>query len=93
MTHFMRVDNAMRYLSQILHDNGFKGCHLYQWEKDDFKKFSFPDLLCDQKGNRLIPGDWYVIIRCVNDYLYFVNVSGDSVLTACAEVLIFAQNK
>ena len=53
----------------------------------------YPQLVRDNNGNPLIPGDQYMIITCANGYLYYVNITGDSVLTACAEVFQLIQNK
>ena len=53
----------------------------------------YPQLVRDNNGNPLIPGDRYMIITCANGYRYHVNISGDSVLTACAEVFQFISGK
>lgn len=93
MTHIDKLDLAIRDISDILKNNGFKGCNLYQMEEAELKRYSFPELAVDSNGSRLIPGEWYVVIRCNNDYRYLVNVTGLSVLSACAEVLTFIQYK
>ena len=93
MTHIDKLDKAIRNISDILKNNGFKGCNLYQFTDNDLKHYSFPELAIDSNGSRLIPGEWYVFIRCNNDYRYCINVTGLSVLSACAEVLNFIQYK
>lgn len=42
---------------------------------------------------RLVLGDWYVVVTCVNGYKYYVNVSFDSSVWMCAEVLNCIANK
>lgn len=93
MTHIDKLDLAIRDISDILKNNSFKGCNLYQMEEAELKRYSFPELAVDSNDSRLIPGEWYVVIRCNNDYRYLVNVTGLSVLSACAEVLNFIQYK
>ena len=93
MTHIDKLDLAIRDISDILRNNGFKGCNLYQMEEAELKHYSFPELAVDSNGSRLIAGEWYVVVRCNNDYRYLINVHGLSVLSACAEVLNFIQYK
>ena len=47
----------------------------------------------DSKGNPIIPGDWYIVVTCDNDYKYVINVTYDSTITMCAEVFNFIQYK
>ncbi|MBE5799366.1 MAG: hypothetical protein E7321_05375 [Clostridiales bacterium] len=55
--------------------------------------FRFPELLHDNRDNPLLPGDDYLVITCRNGYQYYVNVTADSALTACAELFAFASRK
>ena len=91
--HFEKLHLAISDISDILKSNGFKGCNLYQMEEAELKRYSFPELAVDSNGSRLHVGEWYVVVRCENDYRYLINVDGLSVLSACAEVLNFIQYK
>lgn len=52
-----------------------------------------PQLSQDNHGHCLVAGDAYMIITCSNGYKYYINVTADSVLTACSEVFDFIKNK
>ena len=84
---------ACSLMSEILYRNGGKACYLTKMTQDYIDRLDFPELIRDNHGGRLLPGTLYVIVTCPNDYRYYVNVSGDSVLTMCAEVLNFIQGK
>lgn len=53
----------------------------------------YPTLTRDNHGAMLRPGSLYMVITCANGYAYYVDVTGDSILTACAEVMTFASSK
>ena len=84
---------AFNQISDFISQHGFKGCYVHEWKESDFSEFRFPELLHDSRGNRLIPGDLYVIAICNTDYKYYINITGDSVLTAAADVLEFLSSK
>lgn len=89
MTHIDKLDLAIRDISDILRNNGFKSCEVLRWEE------SAPNMIAlhDHNGCNLNPEDTYVVITCENDYHYYINITGSSVLSACAEVLSFIQYK
>jgi hypothetical protein len=93
MTERERLVYAFSRISDFIQNHGFKGCHVHKWERSDFDQFQFPELIRDNHGNILFPGELYVIVTCENDHRYYVNITGLSVLSACAEVLNFIQYK
>lgn len=52
-----------------------------------------PALVHDNHGAQLQPGVEYIAIICPNKHRYYVNVDGDSLLTACAEAINLAARK
>ena len=85
--------HAAEMVSLILqHEKGMT-CHYFTMTAEYIQGLRFPQLVRDNRGNQLIPGDSYMIVTCSNGYKYYVNVSGDSVVTACAEVFDFIQYK
>lgn len=68
-------------------------CEYYIMDDEYLSQLAYPELSHDNHGNRLIKGCAYMIITVSNGYKYYVNVTADSVLTACAEVFNFIQNK
>lgn len=93
MTHTEELNHAFTCISNFIQNHGFKGCCVHKWEESDFAQFTFPDLVVDSNGHHLIPGDLYVIVTCKNDYCYYINITGTSVLAACADVLEFLKHK
>ena len=86
--------NACNHIAYIL---GYdtpegKSCDFYVMDKTYYDSLN-PELVRDNRGNALVIGDWYVIVTCANGYKYFINVTGDSVMTMCAEVFNFIQYK
>ena len=49
--------------------------------------------LRDTQGIKLLPFFAYVVVVAPNGYEYYINVTADSAITACAEVLNFARSK
>lgn len=88
MNHFEELTYAMQKISLILRHNHFSGCEILRWD-------SAPNLqvLHDVNGYNLNPDDTYAVVICENGYRYYINITGDSILTACAEVLNFIQYK
>ena len=80
-------------MAMILMANKHMYCCYNIIDEEYINTFQYPELIRDNNGNRLIPGDEYVIITCQNGYNYHINVTGDSVVTMCAEVFNFIQNK
>lgn len=68
-------------------------CEYRIMNSDFLENLSFPELTCDNRGNRLMKGDAYMIVTAPNGYPYYINVTADSPLTACAEVFQFIQHK
>lgn len=88
-----RKNVACDNMAMILMANKHMYCCFQTIDEDYINSFTFPDLIRDNRGNHLIPGDEYVIVTCQNGYRYHINVTGDSVVTMCAEVFDFIQNK
>ena len=93
MNHYINHHKACEYMTAILQANKHMYCSFVVLDEADIACHPFPELLRDSRGNRLIPGDQYVIVTCQNDYRYYINVTADSVVTMCAEVFNFIQNK
>lgn len=41
----------------------------------------YPEITVDMHGNHLMEGDEYIIVFCQNGHQYFINVSGDSLMS------------
>lgn len=91
--NFLSYRHATQNMSLILSHAKDMTCTFYVMDEQYYKNLAYPELSCDNRGNRLMVGDWYVIVRCSNGYLYYVNVSHDSIVTMCAEVFSYIQNK
>lgn len=91
--NYMPYQRAAQNMSQILSSAKGMTCSFYVMDERYYKNLAYPELSSDNRGNKLIIGDWYVIVRCSNGYLYYINVSHDSIVTMCAEVFSFIQNK
>ena len=65
----------------------------YVMDKRYYDNLALPQFSADNRGNRLVIGDWYVIVTCGDGYKYYINVTADSVVTMCAEVFDFLQYK
>lgn len=68
-------------------------CEYYVMDDEYLSLLAYHQLSCDNHGNNLFKGDAYMIITVSNGYKYYVNVTADSVLTACSEVFNFIQYK
>lgn len=84
---------AAQDMSEILTREKGMTCTFYVMDKRYYSRLAYPQLSADNRGNPLFVGDWYVIVRCSNGALYYVNVTHDSVVTMCAEVFSFIQYK
>lgn len=84
---------AAMHMTDILIKEKNMGCVFVVMDDDYLNALECPELVRDSRGNRLFVGDWYVVIVCNNGYRYYVNVTADSVITMCAEVFGFIQNK
>ena len=85
---------AAEMISMILLGEKGMRCEYATMTAEYVQGLRFPELVRDSRGNPLIPGDQYMIVTCRDGgYKYYVNVSGDSVVTACAELLNFIQHK
>lgn len=91
--HLMRMRLAAKKISEILDWTSKAKCEYIIMNDDYLSKLTFPQLACDNHGTPLLKNDAYMIITCSNGYKYYVNVTADSVLTACAEVFNFVQYK
>ncbi len=68
-------------------------CAFYVMDARYYGNLAHPELSTDNRGHQLMIGDWYVIVTCSSGYKYYINVTCDSVVTMCAEVFNFIQNK
>ena len=84
---------ACEHMTRILLDNKGMHCYFRVVSEAYIKGFTYPELVRDNRGHELIPGDEYVVVVCQNGYQYHINVTDDSVVTMCAEVIDFIQNK
>lgn len=84
---------AAKKMSEILDWTSKAKCEYIIMNDDYLSQLAFPQLACDSRGHNLFKGDEYMIITCSNGCKYYVNVTADSVLTACAEVFNFIQYK
>lgn len=80
-------------MTKILLDNKGMHCYFRVVSEAYIKGFTYPELVRDNHGHKLIPGDEYVVVVCRNGYQYHINVTGDSVVTMCAETFNFIQCK
>lgn len=80
-------------ISEILDWTSKAKCEYIVMNDDYLSTLALPQLACDSCGHNLIKDDEYMIITCSNGYKYYINVTADSVLAACAEVFNFIQNK
>lgn len=92
-TTYSELNFAFSCISKFIRNHGFEGCIVHEWKESDFEQFSFPELIHDSNGNSLVPGDLYAIVTCNNGYRYYINITGTSVLAACADVLEYIQHK
>ena len=91
MTWKDKVDNALEHMTAILYTNKHMRCSMLHFDEDYLKQFKCPELIRDSKGCKLFPGNDYVVVTCENEYKYYINVSGDSIVTMCSEVFDFIQ--
>lgn len=84
---------AAARLDELLYGAAKAHCEYMVMTEDYIKELIFPELVRDARGNLLIPGDQYMVMIASNGYKYYVNVSGDSLLTACAEAMNLACRK
>lgn len=47
----------------------------------------------DMRGNKIVPNDKYIRATAANGYEYYINVTGDSVMTAMTEAVKFLECK
>lgn len=45
------------------------------------KPLKYPELAIDTRGGRLIEGEEYIIVGCQNGHRYYINVTGDSLMS------------
>lgn len=91
--NYMPYMLAAENMNFILRREKGMTCAFYVMDKRYYNDLACPEFSADNRGNQLIIGDWYVIVTCSNGYKYYINVTCDSVITMCAEVFNFIQNK
>lgn len=85
--------NAAKNMSSILEREKYMSCRFYVMDKGYINNLAYPEMSADNHGDRLRIGKWYVIVKCANGHLYYVDVTEDSVVTMCVEVFDFIQHK
>lgn len=89
--------NQMRFaankITEIIDATSKAKCEYRVMDDEYIGMLAIPQLSQDNHGHCLFAGDAYMIITCSNGYKYYINVTADSVLAACAEVFNFIQNK
>ena len=91
--HTQNLHFAAQQIDALIRRTSGAGCRYFVMDDEYLSGIRYPQLVRDNNGNQLFPGDRYMIITCANGHRYYVNISGDSVLTACAEVFQLIQNK
>ena len=91
--NYQAMTMAAGKISELLGGLSHARCEYLIMDAAHLNSPSLSELSCDNRGNRLIEGDAYMIVTCSNGCKYYINVTADSVLTACAEVFQFIQHK
>ncbi|MBR6570414.1 MAG: hypothetical protein IKK75_08185 [Clostridia bacterium] len=91
--HTQRLLVAARHMNELLQDIANAHCTYMIVDDAYIAGLRYPELVRDSRGNRLISGDQYMIVTCPNGYQYYINITGDSVLTACDEVFHYISGK
>ena len=91
--YLIRMHNAANQLNILLQQSANVRCEFFIMDEEHIASFVYPELVRCSRGNRLFVGDWYMILTAPNGHNYYVNVTADSVLTACADTLNFASTK
>lgn len=91
--HQMMMQFAAQSISEIMQRTSGAKCAYLVMDEAYMSSLAMPQYSADNRGHRLMVGDQYMVITCANGYPYYVNVSADSVMAACAEVFSFAQYK
>jgi len=93
MNHDERRALAVKHLDSLIFAVSGAHAEYLPMTSEYIKTLRYPEMVCDNHGAQLHPGVDYIAINCSNGYRYYVNVDGDSTLTACAEALAFASGK
>ena len=91
--HAENLHFAAHQIDELIQRTSGAHCRYFVMDDEYMSNLAYPELSRDNNGNQLIPGDQYMVITCANGYKYYVNISGDSVLTACAETFQFISGK
>lgn len=91
MEHIMH--HTATGIDAILSATAKARCRYLVMTQEYMAALPFPALCHDNRGNPLLIGDAYMVITCENGHKYYVNVTADSPLTACAETFAFVQYK
>ena len=83
MTRSNEMRTVCRAIDTVIESKGAHSTYIVMTD-DYFKSFRFPQLLHDTRDNRLLVGDEYIVITCANGYAYYVNITMDSAIAACA---------
>lgn len=92
-THHQKMYAAAQRIDELICDLSGAHCEYRVMDAAYVQTMTFPELTVDNRGNRLFVGDQYMVITCANACKYYVNVTADSVLAACAEVFGFIQHR
>lgn len=88
-----RTALAMKHLDSLLSAASGAHAEYIPMTAEYIEGLRYPTLAHDNHGARLQPGVEYITIICPNKYRYYVDVDGDSLLTACAEAINLAARK
>jgi len=91
--NYLPYIHAASNMTMILEREKGMHCIYYIMDQRYMDSLACPRLSHDNHGAPLMVGVAYVIVTCSNGHKYYICVDGDSVVTMCAEVFDFIQNK
>ena len=91
--HTQNLTFAAQHIDTLIQRTSGARCRYIVMDDQYMSDLACVQLACDNNGNRLVTGNEYMIITCANGYRYYVDITWDSVLTACSEVFRFISSK
>ena len=88
-----QMEIATMKIDELLNHQSKAHCEYLVMDEAYMSTLAIPEFARDSRGNPLLIGDQYMVVTCSNGYKYYINVTADSVLAACAEVFNFIQHK
>lgn len=92
---YLEYGEFVRHLSAVLHmAKPHLTCHFEIYQNES----TLPNpcegaLIHDMRGNRLLHGDWYIVMECRGGHRYYINVTWDSLVTMAKETFERMENK